>query len=109
MGTAVVGDIHQLSPQPMTDQVNQPGTGEGGEGKKEKHREWGMGEWGLQAQGTGRKAREGYRRRAQGARWLEKTIDGAREGPRRRAQGARWLEESIDRAKSVKKQKGKLG
>jgi hypothetical protein len=51
-------------------------------------------------------AREGYRRRAQGARRLEGTIDGAREGYRRRAQGARRLE---DMAKSVKKQKGKLG
>jgi hypothetical protein len=40
---------------------------------------------------------------------MEKTIDRARDGPRRRAQGARRLEESIDRAKSVKKQKGKLG
>jgi hypothetical protein len=74
----------------MTDQVNQQGTGEGGEGEEEEHREWG----------------EGYRRRAQGARRLEGTIDGAREGYRRRAQGARRLE---DMAKSVKKQKGKLG
>jgi hypothetical protein len=41
MGTTVVRDIHQLSPQPMTDQVNQQGTGEGDErderDEKEKH------------------------------------------------------------------------